>query len=72
MLHGLKKVRFSTSNTCSVSGDKTTAAQNQNFIVLFSSCTKCCLFKLCPFFFSFHVSLYRCLLFGAIVYLLSR
>lgn len=35
MLHGLKKLRFSTSNTCSVSGDKTTAAQNQSFIVLF-------------------------------------
>lgn len=35
MLHGLKKLWFSTSNTHSVLGDKTTATQNHSSIVLF-------------------------------------
>lgn len=49
VLHGLKKLRFSTSNTRSVSGDKTTAAQKPEFHCPFSSHTKRCLFKPCPF-----------------------
>lgn len=53
VLHGLKKLRFSTSNTRSVSGDKTTAAQKLEFHCPFSSRTKRCLFKPCPFPFEF-------------------
>lgn len=43
MLHGLKKLWFSTSNTCKELGDKTTAAQRQNSIVLCPSAEHCLL-----------------------------
>lgn len=67
MLHGLKKLWFSTSNTCKELGDKTTAAQRQNSIVLCPSAEHC-LLKLHPLVFSG----LQDVLFGGIVYLLSH
>lgn len=76
MLHGLKKLWFSTSNTHSVSDDKKAAAaveaQNQNFIVLcffqLTVCLKCALFS-CSASQSPRADVFY---FEAIVYLLSQ
>lgn len=51
MLHGLKKLWFSTSNTCKESGDKTTAAQRQNSIVLCPSALNAVYWRLRPLLF---------------------